>query len=510
MVQNQNIFQAYKPLRNNLRKLCVDDSLFVVWSYTQYLQFGKKFSKEIEVNPAFLNRKDTKSWRPNEWELELLVKEIFINSQEICSSSLSLRKWNHFYKVLSKLRCVRDEVAKTYIDKKNVVTELYRIAHRQFPWQSRADFKFLFRYYKIFSNSTINDIVQNILGISVRDLYYIGLAFFAIYSEKPEILLPLQLDLEKLGINLDKVNRFLNFTSENLSTLKDKIIQEQEFDDRFEYTYNPMRAYPIIKMLFKRKDSLVCPMLTLLFWRITSGLYYEICDEKDFGDNFGHSFQKYVGSVIEKANTNKAINFMEEEEYHVGRNRKDTVDWIVYDKDSALFIECKARRISLPAKIELRDSSIILKELDKMAKIILQIYKAIDDYCNNLYPSFKYEEERQIYPIILTMENWFLFGDKRSDILDKMIIKEFSNINLPIDYLKKMPYSICSVEDFEGMMQVMQTTYIKKFMDRKVFDKEKIEWLFRPFMSNEFAEESRKIKFLFEDEAKIAFAIPNS
>ena len=503
MTNLEHIYEeAYKPLRNYIRKLCVDDSLFVIWNYTQYLQFGKKISKEIEVNPALLYRKDTKSWRPNEWELELLVKEIIINSLETYPSSTSLKKWHHFYTALNKLRYIRDEVAKTYIDKDNVLTEFYRIAHRQFPWQSRADFKFLFRYYKIFSNSTINGIVQNILGISVRDLYYIGLAFFAIYSEKPEILLPLQLDLEKLGINLDKVNRFLNFTSENLPTLKDKIIQEQEFDDRFEYTYNPMRAYPIIKMPFKRKDSLVCPMLTLLFWRITSGLYYEICDEKDFGDNFGHSFQKYIGDVIEKANNNKAINFMEEEEYHVGRNRKDTVDWIVYDKDSALFIECKARRVSLPAKIELRDNTIIVEELDKMAKIIVQIYKAIDDYCNNLYPSFKYEEERQIYPIIITMEDWFLFGDKRPGILDKMIIEEFNNINLPIDYLKKMPYSICSVQDFEGIIQVMQITHIKKFMDRKVFNKENIEWLFRPFMSNEFVEESKKIKFLFEDEAK--------
>ncbi len=502
MVQNQNIFQAYKPLRNNLRKLCLDDSLFVVWSYTQYLQFGKKISKEIEVNPALFYRKDTKSWRPNEWELELLVKEVIINSLETYPSSTSLKKWHHFYAALNKLRYIRDEIAKTYIDKDNVLTEFYRIAHRQFPWQSRADFKFLFRYYKIFSNSTINDIVQNILGISVRDLYYIGLAFFAIYSEKPEILLPLQLDLEKLGINLDKVDRFLNFTSENLSTLKDKIIQEQEFNDKFEYTYNPMRAYPIIKMPFKGKNSLVCPMLTLLFWRITSGLYYEICDEKDFGNNFGHSFQKYIGDVIEKANNNKAINFMEEEEYHVGRNRKDTVDWIVYDKDSALFIECKARRISLPAKIELRDNTIIVEELDKMAKIILQIYKTIDDYCNNLYPSFKYEEERQIYPIIITMENWFLFGDKRKDDLDKMIIEEFNNISLPIDYLKKMPYSICSVQDFESIIQVMQITHIKKFMDRKVFNKEKIEWLFRPFIYSEFAEESKKIKFLFKDETK--------
>ena len=502
MVQNQNIFQAYKPLRNNLRKLCLDDSLFVIWSYTQFLQFGKKISKEIEVIPALLNEKDTISWRPHEWELELLAKEIIVNSEETYSSTRYLKKWDHFYTVLNKLRSLRDEVAKTYINKENVLTEFYRVAHRQFPWQSRSDFKFLYRYYKIFSTSTINEIVQKVLGISVRDLYYIGLAFFAIYSEKPEIFLPLELDLEKLDINLDKVNKFLNFTSENLSTLKDKIMEEQEFNDTFEYTYNPMRAYPIIKMPFKRKDSLVCPMVPLLFWRITSGLYYEICDEKDFGDNFGHSFQKYIGNVIEKANNNKAINFMKEEEYHVGRNRKDTVDWIVYDKDSALFIECKARRVSLPAKIELRDNTIIVEELDKMAKIIVQIYKTIDDYCNNLYPSFKYEEERQIYPIIITMEDWFLFGDKRPGILDKMIIEEFNNINLPIDYLKKMPYSICSVQDFEGIIQVMQITHIKKFMDRKVFNKEKIEWLFRPFMNNEFAEESKKIKFLFEDEAK--------
>ena len=186
MVQNQNIFQTYKPLRNNLRKLNLDDSLFVIWSYTQFLQFGKKISKEIEVIPALLNEKDTISWRPHEWELELLAKEIIVNSEDTYSSSTSLKKWNHFYTVLNKLRSLRDEVAKTYINKENVLTEFYRVAHRQFPWQSRSDFKFLYRYYKIFSTSTINEIVQKVLGISVRDLYYIGLAFFAIYSEEYE------------------------------------------------------------------------------------------------------------------------------------------------------------------------------------------------------------------------------------------------------------------------------------------------------------------------------------
>ncbi len=43
-------------------------------------------------------------------------------------------------------------------------------------------------------------------------------------------------------------------------------------------------------------------------------------------------------------------------------------------------------------------------------------------------------------------------------------------------------------------------------MNKKVFDKEKKGWPFHTFIYNEFAEESKKIKFLFEDEAHIAFS----
>jgi len=65
MTQNKNIYNVYKPLRNNLRKLCLEDSLFVIWNYTQYLQFGKKISEMIEVDPALVRSKDTISWRPD-------------------------------------------------------------------------------------------------------------------------------------------------------------------------------------------------------------------------------------------------------------------------------------------------------------------------------------------------------------------------------------------------------------------------------------------------------------
>ena len=47
-------------------------------------------------------------------------------------------------------------------------------------------------------------------------------------------------------------------------------------------------------------------------------------------------------------------------------------------------------------------------------------------------------------------------------------------------------------------------------MDRKVFDQEKNGWPLHTFIFNEFTEESKKNKFLFEKEAKITFSIPNS
>ncbi len=90
------------------------------------------------------------------------------------------------------------------------------------------------------------------------------------------------------------------------------------------------------------------------------------------------------------------ISFLPENHYYVGKDRKDTTDWVVYDNDSALFIECKTKRLKLPAKLELDDNSYVNEELGKMAEFVLQVYKSIEDYKKNSYPSFKFDKERRI------------------------------------------------------------------------------------------------------------------
>ena len=49
MTQDSFVFNEYKPLRNHLSKLSLDDSFFVIWPYIQHLQFNNPISKEIEA-----------------------------------------------------------------------------------------------------------------------------------------------------------------------------------------------------------------------------------------------------------------------------------------------------------------------------------------------------------------------------------------------------------------------------------------------------------------------------
>jgi len=77
------------------------------------------------------------------------------------------------------------------------------------------------------------------------------------------------------------------------------------------------------------------PGPTLLFWRITTGLYYSLKEQAGFPTAFGDSFQAYAGEVLQRRIVNPAMQVLGEAEYHVGQNRKDSIDWIVQEGDAA-------------------------------------------------------------------------------------------------------------------------------------------------------------------------------
>lgn len=495
---NQEIYNLYRPLRNHLKHVSLIESLGVIRAYSQHLQFDQPFPNDIEVFRDFLLAKNWIEKKIYPWDLETLARETIINAQETDARTLpkTLRRWSYFAGAINKLRKLDGMVSQQY-PAGAVLLELHRSAHRQFPWQLKPSGIWLGRYFKIFSHSKIDSILQRVIGLTAKELYTMGLALIGLYLEN--LILYYPPDIQINSLNQVKFDRFLSHFSNDLSSLKKELIEAQSYDEKYLYTFNPLRAYPLVRINFQGKDSLACPIPTLLFRRFTEGIFYEICHEDDFAAPFGESFQGYVGDTIKRGIEGGNITVHPEKEYYVGKERKDTVDWIVDDGSAALFIECKTKRIRLEAKSEILSTEILMEELDKLADFIIQIYKTIRDYRNNSYPGYPFDSQKRIFPLVLTLEEWFAFGDRILGEIDIKLKEKFAQTGLNESWLTEMPFSICSIEEFEKLVQVIPQVGIGVFMKSKTEVQDHRFWPFHSYISSQFSEQYRSTRDLFPE-----------
>jgi hypothetical protein len=297
----------------------------------------------------------------------------------------------------------------------------------------------------------------------------------------------------------EKIDRFLAFTSKPISDLKSILKSQQRYDDKFAYAYNSLRAYPLIRMDLDGHDAIVCPLPTLLYWRITGGLYYELVDDPRFAVPYGDSFQRYVGKAVQRASSGSKLRILPEQQFGAKKAPKRTVDWIIADEHAAIFVECKARRLSMGAKTSLDDLTALEKDIDNMAEALLQLYKSTAEYLSNEYPHFSFEEGRAIYPSIVTLENWWMFGAPMFDRLRASLSAKMQAAAVPTRYLDEMPYSIFVIDDLETVAQIIKSLGIVQVFDGKLRDATKQTWDWHGYMVERFPTHF-PVKPLFDDE----------
>ncbi|SRR6266404_3793785 len=190
-------FDLYKPLRNHLRRVSLLDGLGTIYAYLQYFQFKQPFPAHIEVEQSVLLPSSQQKF-VHEWELEILGKEIILNSPE--KGECKLSTWNEFAGAVNKLRELEEEITKRYepIIRPNIFVELYRTAHRQFPWQARPTGAALTRYFKIFGHPLMEPLLTDAVGLTARELYFIGLLFIGHYLRSFGLEHPFKIDVPNL------------------------------------------------------------------------------------------------------------------------------------------------------------------------------------------------------------------------------------------------------------------------------------------------------------------------
>jgi hypothetical protein len=494
-------YELYKPLRNHLRQYSLLESLGVVRAYVQHLQFDQAFPSDIEVDATFLRASDVEKrvYGVHEWELELLAKELILNAPDI--GKKDLRSWKEFSTSINKIKSLENNIgaysAYRTLFQKNVLLELYRIAHRQFPWQQKPDASAIIRYFKIFSHPEVEPIVIQKLGLNACQLYTLGLLFVGFFLDKFGLEYPVKVEVP--GFTPEHVDLFIRHFATNLVNLREKIAQQQSYDQDFAYVMNALIVTPLVWVTLRGKKTLIAPIPTYLLRRFTEGIYYEICNAESFAAAFGKSVQQYVGEVVAAATQNMPMQVLPEQAYRVGKEEKNSVDWILSDNTGSIFIECKAKKIRFAAKIALADTAILDEDLAKMAGFIVQAYKTLADANAGLYEHWK-PTGQPVYPMVVTLEEWFAFGDRIMQAIDQRVKIGMESANLSLDMLDANPYSICSVKDLERAVQVMAQTGIERFMKQKN-DGEHRLWSYNPMMYRYFREELKKCRDLFPDAA---------
>src|SRR5690242_633481 len=105
-----DIFAQYKPLRNKVALLAVDDALGVLWAYCQLLQI-RHFQppKEIEIADVFLNANPRQSYMA-EWDIELLAKEVVINAGLVATKGRTIRTWKTLAELINGFKCLEQNI----------------------------------------------------------------------------------------------------------------------------------------------------------------------------------------------------------------------------------------------------------------------------------------------------------------------------------------------------------------------------------------------------------------
>lgn len=345
---------------------------------------------------------------------------------------------------------------------------------------------------------------QQATGLSLDHIYLIGLCYLGSFLEHPRVAQ--RSDIQIPGLTREHFDRFLAFTSLSRRQLANRLRAEHALDEGFFYRYSSLREFPLVQISHHGRDEIACPIPTLLFWRITTGLYYTLKDVPGFLPAFGASFEQYVGDILRRRITNRQMALLSEEEFHLGRHRKDTVDWIVVQGDeSALFVECKTKRLTWASKAGLSDLSALERDIDTLARAVVQVYKTIVDYRAGRYPHLAFIETRRIYPAIVTLEDWYFFGREMPDRLDAAVRTGMAAAGLPVAWLDLMPYVILSVHEFEKAAGVINAAGVHPVIERKVHDPELRRWGFGAYCNHHFAEEVQNLPKLFYDEYEALF-----
>lgn len=499
-----NAYGGWTPLRNALRKLDLNDTLGAIRVYSAFrtLRTRTSFPSDMEVHPSVYS--DEHLILP--WEMVILAREAIIVCSHQPSTHYTARKWNTFSNLINKLRELDEYISRYLVDDTAILHEVtVRLAHRQFKYQTELPSQTsLIRYSRIFGHATVERIIKTKIGLSPKQLFTIGAGLWMKYtSQHLGIHYPLD-ELALSGITHADYDTFMQLYSLSMKEMKQRLTAERRLDDTFMYQFHALQSHPLILTELHGRLAHICPIPTLLFWRITSGLFYDLIHERGFDQAFGTSFQDYVGQMLEKTFDGSSVQVYSEEP----DRRPKRADWIIDQPTSFMLIECKTKRMTIGAQTTIQDDNELRAQLGVIGEAVVQSYQVLEAYKNGRYrpQHYPYDPAKCPFICVVTLENWHLMGPQLEN-LREIVKDKLLHVELDSELMQQAPFVICSVHEMEEFAYLLKTNELAGVVRSYWDDPEKSSSAFISYLYHRYKNELSSYTYVFSDELANVFTI---
>ena len=356
MDDTTSFYERYKPLRNRLQKMDLQNLLKQL--------HGLQLTMGDKVQENFHNVVDGTRFVASKWDIHRLVCEAIIN----CPAEGSTKQIgkNNIADLLFDLGKFKSHLEKAVLTSPSAALDmLHPMLHHQFSFQQKNDLRRLYRAFKIYGDDLLSQKVHDVLGLSLQSIF--KLTYSVAGAARSSLFINAQNYFDFDGIGQKTVEAYFSMMGTNLEKLREEMMGLSRYDKRWLYTWNPLEARPLVRPNPVGPHLYWCPCPELLIRRATDGLFFDLVDKDgDFGNPYGKAFQNYCGLALHQQFTEAHHRILEERQYMVNGQKKDGVDWIVSDHTGHLMIECKARRLRIDAKLDANDK-VVDEALDVLA-----------------------------------------------------------------------------------------------------------------------------------------------
>jgi len=341
-----DFYRSIKPALNKLSELNVWDSLFVI---RQYLTDAVR-NYNLD-SPHFERIENHQVCHIPLYLVDFMI-QVTLRYSTTLPSEKSLCQLKQRHKIVGPFHDAYEKANKEQYEDIFIWLKSYMLNQLKVQHQEPFDYRAV-KYCYLYSSPSLASYLEEKLGISVKKYFQLVILFYFCFSQKFSTSCS---DFSKYIVGNGQMftkNDFavmLDKLSASLSEIKANI--KVDFSNKLFLCQND--AIHVSHPIVSDGDMLYCVSPLYILNAGIKGLQYHLDlkskDNQKLNDELAARFEDYVGLQLDYYANVGTYKHVKELTYNKGQNK--TSDWILYDDNCIMFVDCKLKKLTIAGIME--------------------------------------------------------------------------------------------------------------------------------------------------------------